>query len=90
MLWTDDSLRELIRTDYPWLLPTYDAYPYDTQRWDASRYAILHKYGGESASLPLAAPSHPPTLPHRSLTAASGPHALRSSLTRHGAARPLR
>ena len=29
---------------YPWLLDTYDSYPHDTQRWDSSRYAILHKY----------------------------------------------
>uniref|UniRef100_A0A7S2GXA6 Alpha 1,4-glycosyltransferase domain-containing protein n=2 Tax=Haptolina brevifila TaxID=156173 RepID=A0A7S2GXA6_9EUKA len=53
MLWTDESLRELITTDYPWLLPTYDAYPYPTQRWDASRYAVLHKYGGLYADLDL-------------------------------------
>jgi hypothetical protein len=43
ILWTDDTLRNLIANDYPWLLPTYDGYPYDTQRWDASRYALLHK-----------------------------------------------
>ena len=43
MLWTDDALRGLIESDYPWLLPTYDSYPYATQRWDASRFAILHK-----------------------------------------------
>ena len=49
----DSTLRELIASDYPWLLPTYDAYPYDTQRWDASRYAILHKYGGVYADLDL-------------------------------------
>lgn len=53
MLWTDESLRELIATDYAWLLPTYDAYPYPTQRWDASRYAVLHKYGGLYADLDL-------------------------------------
>jgi mannosyltransferase OCH1-like enzyme len=41
-LWDDDELRELIAEEYAWLLPTYDAYPYDTQRWDAARYAILH------------------------------------------------
>ena len=41
MLWTDDELRALIASDYPWLLP--GAYPYATQRWDASRLAILHK-----------------------------------------------
>ncbi|KAL3904663.1 MAG: hypothetical protein SGPRY_011202 [Prymnesium sp.] len=53
MLWTDEMLRELIASNYSWLLSTYDAYPYDTQRWDASRYAILHKYGGLYADLDL-------------------------------------
>ena len=43
MLWTDESLRALIESDYPWLLQTYDSYPYATQRWDASRLAVLHK-----------------------------------------------
>ena len=43
MLWTDDQLRKLIATDYAWLLDTYDTYPYATQRWDASRLAVLHK-----------------------------------------------
>lgn len=43
MLWTDEDLRSLIEKDYPWLLPTYDGYPFPTQRWDASRYAVLHK-----------------------------------------------
>jgi len=52
-LWTDDSLRQLVATHYPWLLPTYDAYPYHTQRWDASRYAMLHQYGGVYADLDL-------------------------------------
>lgn len=51
VLWTDEMLRQLIAEDYPWLIKTYDAYPYDTQRWDASRYAILHKYGGVYADL---------------------------------------
>ena len=43
VLWTDDQLRGLIEREYPWLLSTYDAYPYATQRWDASRLAVLHK-----------------------------------------------
>lgn len=53
ILWTDAELRQLIAADYPWLLPTYDAYQYPTQRWDASRYAVLHKYGGLYADLDL-------------------------------------
>jgi len=55
MLWTDEQLRQLIAEDYPWLLATYDAYPHDTQRWDASRFAILHKYGGVYADLDIQA-----------------------------------
>ena len=55
MLWTDEQLRQLIADDYPWLLATYDAYPHDTQRWDASRFAILHKYGGVYADLDIQA-----------------------------------
>jgi hypothetical protein len=63
ILWTDASLRELVRSNYPWLLETYDAYPYDTQRWDASRYAILHKHGGEECS-PSEWPLDGVMLPH--------------------------
>jgi mannosyltransferase OCH1-like enzyme len=55
ILWTDEQLRQLIADDYPWLLATYDAYPHDTQRWDASRFAILHKYGGVYADLDIQA-----------------------------------
>ena len=54
ILWTDETLRELVATEYAWLLPTYDAYPHATQRWDASRYCVLHKYGGVYADLDLA------------------------------------
>lgn len=53
VLWTDESLRELIASNYPWLLQTYDGYAHDTQRWDASRYAILHHHGGLYADLDL-------------------------------------
>ena len=50
-LWTDEELHALIAREYPWLLRTYEAYPYDVQRWDASRYALLHHYGGIYADL---------------------------------------
>lgn len=46
MLWTDQSARELIASDYPWFLPVFDAYKYNIQRADAIRYFVLHKYGG--------------------------------------------
>lgn len=51
ILWTDEMLRQLIAEDFPWLIEIYDSYPYSTQRWDASRYAILHKHGGVYADL---------------------------------------
>lgn len=53
ILWTDQTLRELVATDYPGLLDTYDAYTYPTQRWDAARYCILHKYGGVYVDLDI-------------------------------------
>ncbi|WFD36273.1 hypothetical protein MCUN1_003151 [Malassezia cuniculi] len=46
MLWTDESSRKLIETDYPWFLPVFDSYPYNIQRADVIRYFVLHKYGG--------------------------------------------
>lgn len=46
ILWTDESARELIESEYPWFLPVYDSYPYNIQRADAIRYFVLHKYGG--------------------------------------------
>ena len=45
-LWVDGDLRELIRVDYSWFLPIYDAYPEHITRVDAARYFIMHKYGG--------------------------------------------
>lgn len=45
-LWTDAAARDLITTDYPWFLDTFDSYPYPIQRADAIRYFILRKYGG--------------------------------------------
>mgnify|MGYP002723108895 FL=1 len=46
MLWTDAISRQFIEKEYPWFLPTFDAYPYNIQRADAIRYFVLHKYGG--------------------------------------------
>ena len=45
-LWTDESSREFIASEYPWFLETFDSYPYNIQRADAIRYFVLHKYGG--------------------------------------------
>lgn len=40
-LWTDDSARELIATELPQLLPTYDSYVYGIERADAIRCATF-------------------------------------------------
>ncbi|MCK4895156.1 MAG: hypothetical protein KAT07_14370 [Calditrichia bacterium] len=45
-LWTDDDNRELVRSNYKWLLPTYDSYSLGIQRADMARILYLHKYGG--------------------------------------------
>jgi len=45
-LWTDEDNRNLIKTDYPWFLETYESYDKPIKRVDAARYFILHKYGG--------------------------------------------
>lgn len=50
-LWTDQDLRALIETDFPWFLDTYDSFPLTIQRVDAARYFILYKYGGVYADL---------------------------------------
>ena len=46
ILWSDDDLRNLIKTKFEWFLETYDNYKYDIQRVDASRYFFLYEYGG--------------------------------------------
>lgn len=51
MLWTDASAREFIAHDFPWFLPTYDAYPYVIQRADVIRYFVLLKFGGAYVDL---------------------------------------
>jgi mannosyltransferase OCH1-like enzyme len=50
-LWTDRDSRELIATRHPWFLPTYDAFPRQIQRVDASKYFILYSCGGVYADL---------------------------------------
>lgn len=52
-LWTDASAREFIQQHYPNLLHTYDSYPYNIQRADAMRYAILDHYGGAYIDLDI-------------------------------------
>jgi mannosyltransferase OCH1-like enzyme len=45
-LWTDKDARILIEKEFPCLLSTFDSYPYDIQRADVIRLAILYVYGG--------------------------------------------
>ncbi|MCJ1416287.1 hypothetical protein MMC32_002622 [Xylographa parallela] len=45
-LWTDDSSREFIATEYPWFIETYDKYAFPIQRADAIRYFVLAHFGG--------------------------------------------
>eukprot|EP00041_Stephanoeca_diplocostata_P024875 m.640560 g.640560 ORF g.640560 m.640560 type:complete len:318 (+) comp22622_c0_seq7:272-1225(+) len=51
MYWTDRRNREFIEKEYPWFLPTFDAYPNGIQRADAIRYFILYHYGGVYADM---------------------------------------
>ncbi|PRP78014.1 mannosyl phosphorylinositol ceramide synthase SUR1 [Planoprotostelium fungivorum] len=44
--WTDEDLRDLVSTEFPWFLKTYDSYPYNIQRVDAGRYFVLYSRGG--------------------------------------------
>jgi Glycosyltransferase sugar-binding region containing DXD motif len=51
MLWTDEKLLEFMKENYAWFLPTYESYNTDIQRIDASRYFLLHHYGGLYADM---------------------------------------
>lgn len=51
ILWTDETMRQLIATHYPWFLSIYDGYKYNIQRADVARYFILHFVGGLYADL---------------------------------------
>lgn len=45
-IWEDEAVRELIRREYAWFLPVYDAYLEPVQRREAARCFVLHRYGG--------------------------------------------
>ena len=51
ILWDDASARELIESKFSFFLQTYDSYPMNIQRVDASRYFILYHFGGVYADL---------------------------------------
>lgn len=51
--WTDQDNRNLIATEFPWFLETYDSYAAPISRADAARYFIVFKYGGLYADLDI-------------------------------------
>lgn len=50
-LWTDDDIAALIKTNYSWLLPTYNGYGRNIQRADLGRLVVVHSEGGIYADL---------------------------------------
>lgn len=47
ILWTDESMHDLIKNHYGWFLETYEKYDKPIKRADAARYFILHYMGGK-------------------------------------------
>lgn len=52
-LWDDANNRAFISNNYPWFLPTYDAFPREIYRADAVRYFFLYEYGGVYADMDM-------------------------------------
>lgn len=50
-MWTDEDNDNLIKTDYPWFLNTYNKYEKKINKIDIVRYFILDKYGGIYADM---------------------------------------
>jgi mannosyltransferase OCH1-like enzyme len=44
--WSAETGHDFIQQNYPWFIPTYDAYPFPIQRVDALKYFLLWHYGG--------------------------------------------
>ena len=44
--WGRKEIEDFLTTEFPDFVPTYRAYPFNVQRWDAIRYLILYKIGG--------------------------------------------
>lgn len=53
MFWTDEDIREYIKTNYPQYLHIHDNYKYNIQRADMIRYFILYDFGGIYCDLDL-------------------------------------
>jgi mannosyltransferase OCH1-like enzyme len=46
ILWTDETMKNFVKKEYPEFYNIYKKYKYDIQRCDAFRYLVLYKYGG--------------------------------------------
>jgi mannosyltransferase OCH1-like enzyme len=46
MFWTDNTMNNFVKDEYPEFYNTYVSYKYHIQRCDAFRYLVLYKYGG--------------------------------------------
>lgn len=44
--WNKKEMDDFLEMHFPEFIPTYKAYQFNVQRWDAIRYLILYKYGG--------------------------------------------
>ena len=51
LIWDDDDNRDFIASEFPWFLPTYDAYPQEIYRADIVRPFFLYRYGGIYADM---------------------------------------
>jgi len=46
ILWTDKSMKEFVKKEFPEFYKTYTEYPHNIQRCDSFRFLVLYKYGG--------------------------------------------
>lgn len=44
--WNKKAIEDFLEAEFPNFIPTYRAYPFNVQRWDAIRYLILYRIGG--------------------------------------------
>lgn len=51
IMWTDEDLNDLIKTDFPEYWGMFKGYDKNIKRIDIARYFILHKYGGIYADM---------------------------------------
>lgn len=53
-IWNETEAHTFINTEYPWFIPTYEAYRYPIQRVDALKYFVLYHFGGVYMDLDIA------------------------------------